>query len=43
MSWIADNGYRISGPEREVYVHNIEHTNDPPQFVTEIQVPMEKV
>ncbi len=40
--WIADNGYRICGPEREVYVHNREHTSDPAQFVTEIQAPVEK-
>ena len=42
LTWIEANGYRIAGPDREVYLHNttpIRH--DDPSYVTEIQYPVE--
>jgi DNA-binding transcriptional MerR regulator len=41
LNWIEQNGYRINGPSREVYLQ-YERTGDPAQYVTEIQVPVEK-
>jgi effector-binding domain-containing protein len=40
MGWVESNGYRISGPTREVYVQWQE--DDPSGNVTEIQLPVEK-
>jgi len=42
--WITDNGYRIVGPCRELYLHAPEDNgqNDP-DTVTEIQFPVEKI
>lgn len=37
--WIGDNGYRITGPGREVYLH-FEPGGDPEGNVTEIQFPV---
>ena len=42
MAWIEPNGYRIAGPNREVYLRSPGDTGDPSQYVTEIQVPVEK-
>lgn len=42
--WIADNGYRITGPCREVYLEPSENGSQiDPNTVTEIQFPVEKV
>ena len=42
MGWIEANGYRIVGPNREVYVvGGPEQDND--SYVTEIQVPVEAI
>jgi DNA-binding transcriptional MerR regulator len=43
LGWIEANGYRIVGPNREIYVRAAEHTDDPDEFVTEIQFPVAKV
>jgi DNA-binding transcriptional MerR regulator len=43
LGWIEANGYRIVGPNREIYVRAAEHTDDPDEFVTEIQFPVVKV
>jgi effector-binding domain-containing protein len=43
LKWIETNGYRISGPVREVYVQGYEAGRDPSSYVTEIQFPVEKV
>ncbi|UCE27986.1 MAG: MerR family transcriptional regulator [Candidatus Coatesbacteria bacterium] len=40
--WIDDNGYRIVGPDREVYLAGCASTDDPNEYVTEIQFPVEK-
>jgi effector-binding domain-containing protein len=39
--WIGDNGYRITGPGREVYLH-FATGGDPKANVTEIQFPVAK-
>lgn len=39
--WIRANGYKHSGPGREVYLH-YDRNGDTSQFVTEIQYPVEK-
>ena len=41
--WITDNGYRITGPCREVYLRPTENgSQTDPETVTEIQYPVEK-
>ena len=43
MQWIQDNGYRITGPCREVYLREAENISQTdPNTVTEIQFPVEK-
>lgn len=45
MEWIQTNGYRICGPDREIYLETGKgpvHQNDP-SYVTEVQMPVEKV
>lgn len=45
LSWIEDNGYRLVGPVREVYLHFDPHPQvnaDSPHHVTEVQFPVEK-
>ena len=42
--WITDNGYRITGPCREVYINPSKNgSQTDPETVTEIQFPVEKV
>jgi effector-binding domain-containing protein len=42
--WITDNGYRITGPCREVYLRpNKNGSQTDPETVTEIQYPVEKL
>lgn len=43
MSWIEANGYRIAGPNREVYLRGPESGVDQAGYVTEVQFPVEKV
>jgi DNA-binding transcriptional MerR regulator len=40
LRWIETNGYRITGPSREVYIR-LDHEN-PGDSVTEVQYPVEK-
>jgi effector-binding domain-containing protein len=40
VTWIAANGYQIAGPNRELYLHNIDNTKNPDEFLTEIQFPV---
>jgi DNA-binding transcriptional MerR regulator len=45
FSWIEENGYRLVGPVREVYLHFDPHPQvnaDSPHHVTEVQFPVEK-
>jgi effector-binding domain-containing protein len=44
LTWIEANGYRIVGPDREIYLYNTMPIRlDDPSYVTEIQYPVEKV
>jgi len=43
LTWIEANGYRIAGPDREVYLYNSTPIRlDDPSYVTELQYPVEK-
>jgi effector-binding domain-containing protein len=42
MAWIETNGYRLAGPDREVYLKGPEANIDPSSYVTELQVPVTK-
>jgi DNA-binding transcriptional MerR regulator len=42
LKWVETNGYRLAGPIREVYVQGVEPGRDPSDYVTEIQLPVEK-
>jgi effector-binding domain-containing protein len=41
MGWIEANGYRLAGPDREIYLKGGTDPNDP-SYVTELQQPVEK-
>lgn len=40
--WIEDNGYRIIGDEREIYLKGEWNSEDTSEYITEIQLPVEK-
>ncbi|MGD8719538.1 MAG: MerR family transcriptional regulator [Candidatus Zixiibacteriota bacterium] len=42
LKWIEQNGYRVAGPDREIYLEGAWTTDDPEQYVTELQIPVEK-
>lgn len=43
LRWIEANGYKIAGPDREVYIYNTMPVRlDDPSYITEIQYPVEK-
>jgi DNA-binding transcriptional MerR regulator/predicted transcriptional regulator YdeE len=43
LKWVEANGYRIVGPDREVYLYNAAPIRqDDPSYVTELQYPVEK-
>jgi effector-binding domain-containing protein len=42
LRWIGENGCRIVGPGREVYLRTSEGKQDEPDTLTEIQYPVEK-
>lgn len=43
MAWIQTNGYRIVGPNREIYLRNVaDHGVEPQDLVTEMQFPVAK-
>ncbi len=41
-NWIEANGYKIVGPDREVYLEGPWSTDDPNEYLTEIMFPVEK-
>ncbi|MDW8800314.1 MerR family transcriptional regulator [Clostridium sp. A1-XYC3] len=43
LKWIEENGYKIVGPNRELYLDGEWSTNNPEEYITEIQVPVEKI
>jgi effector-binding domain-containing protein len=42
MAWIQENGYQIIGNDRELYLTSPADTQNPNEYVTEIQFPVEK-
>jgi effector-binding domain-containing protein len=42
LTWIEANGYRISAPNREVYIKGPGLLTKPSKYVTELQIPVEK-
>ncbi len=42
MQWVEANGYTVSGESREIYLRGPEPGRAPADYVTEIQVPVEK-
>ncbi len=40
MNWVEENGYRITGPDREYYLTSPYDTQNPAEYVTEIQFPV---
>ena len=43
MQWCEANGYELAGPDREVYLTSPNDTNDPANYVTELQQPVRKL
>ncbi len=43
MQWCEANGYELAGPDREVFLANPGDTDDPVNYVTELQQPVRKV
>ena len=44
LKWIEANGYKVVGPNREVYLYNTNPVRqDDPSYVTEIQFPVTKI
>jgi DNA-binding transcriptional MerR regulator len=41
LGWIEENGYRVAGPNREIYLRSGNEQGNP-DYVTEIQFPVEK-
>jgi len=41
-AWIEPNGYQVAGALREVYLHGPGETNNPTEYVTELQVPVSR-
>lgn len=43
LKWVAENGYQVAGPIRELYLHcTLPVRQDDESYVTEIQVPVRK-
>ncbi len=41
-TWIKDQGYEITGPGIEIYIHSFMNTRFPKNYVTEVQFPIKK-
>lgn len=42
LGWIEANGYRIVGPNRELYLQGPGPDYEPPEYLTELQFPVQK-
>lgn len=42
MKWIEENEYKVAGPNRELYLEGEWCTDNPNEYITEIQIPIEK-
>lgn len=43
MAWTQANGFRVIGPNREIYLQGPEPELPPSRYITEVQLPVEKV
>ena len=43
IKWIEENGYKVIGPNRELYLEGEWSTSNPEEYITEIQIPVEKI
>ncbi|MCG8638225.1 MAG: MerR family transcriptional regulator [Desulfobacterales bacterium] len=43
LDWCKQNGYEIIGPAIEIYIIGVEVTNDPEDYITELQLPVKKL
>ena len=43
LKWIEENEYKVVGPNRELYLEGEHSTNNPEEYITEIQVPVGKI
>jgi DNA-binding transcriptional MerR regulator/effector-binding domain-containing protein len=44
LQWIGENGYRVAGPNRELYLYcTVPVRQDDESYVTELQFPVEKI
>lgn len=43
MEWLEENRYEINGPSLERYIIDMFYTNNPENFITELQFPVKKV
>ena len=43
LAWIEANGYHICGPNREIYIKGPGLLTKPSKYVTELQIPVEKL
>ncbi|OFI07105.1 HTH-type transcriptional activator mta [Clostridium acetireducens DSM 10703] len=43
INWIEENGYKIVGQNRELYLEGEWSTQNPDEYITEIQIPVEKI
>lgn len=42
LKWIEENGYKICGPNMEIYIAGEWCTDNPDEYITEIQIPVQK-
>jgi predicted transcriptional regulator YdeE len=42
LGWVEANGYRVSGPNRDIYLKGPGPELDPAEYLTELQFPIEK-
>jgi len=42
MAWAEANGYQVAGPDREIYLKSYNETQNPAEFITELQLPIAK-
>ena len=43
LGWIKANGYRIVGPNREIYIKGPGPDYEPAEYLTEIQFPVQNM
>ena len=42
QKWIEANNYKVSGNHREIYIKGERFTKNPEEYITEVQIPVEK-